>query len=370
MAVTETQVVEALKPVEDPELGRSIVDLGMVKGVTIEGTDVTVLIALTVAGCPMRAEITTRVVDALTPVDGVERVKVDMTVMSPEELENVRSQMGASGGHGHGQAQSKALPFDRRTRVLAISSGKGGVGKSSVTVNLAVTLAKRGHEVGLLDADVYGFSVPGMLGVEDSPFPEGDRIVPPVQHGVRCMSLGFFVDDATPVIWRGPMLHKALEQFVGDVVWGNLDYLVIDMPPGTGDVAMSMAQYLPNSEVYVVTTPQPAAQRVAQRSGTMARQVNLSVRGVIENMSWFTGDDGKRYHLFGEGGGEALAGQLDVDLLGRIPLLPELREGGDTGAPIVVTAPDSEAAFAFDQLAAAIETSGSRKIYREELRVV
>ena len=273
-------------------------------------------------------------------------------------------------GHGHGPA--KALPFAEgsKTRVLGISSGKGGVGKSSVTVNLAIALAKRGSEVAVLDADVYGFSVPKMLGLDQRPVVLDDMIVPPVAHGVRCISMGFFAGEDQPVIWRGPMLHKALEQFLTDVYWGEPDYLLVDMPPGTGDVALSMAQFLPRAEVFVVTTPQPAAQRVAQRSALMAEKVHLSVAGVIENMSWFTGDDGTRYEIFGRGGGEALAEKLGVPLVGRVPLVSALREGGDVGAPITVTEPDSEASRAFDALAETVAVDlAPKRIYRKELTI-
>ncbi|HEX9969772.1 MAG TPA: Mrp/NBP35 family ATP-binding protein, partial [Acidimicrobiales bacterium] len=318
MALSEAQIVEALRPVEDPELHMSIVDLGMVKKVDIGRRGaVSVLIALTVPGCPLRAEITNRVTAALLPLDGVKDVKVDMTVMTDEERGRVRERMGAQGGqggHSHGAAGGQKLghedgrpnPFmaaGSKTRVLGISSGKGGVGKSSVTVNTAVALAQQGYDVAVLDADVYGFSVPKMLGITADPVVIDDMIVPPVAHGVKVISIGFFVEENQPVMWRGPMLHKALEQFLVDVYWGEPDYLLIDMPPGTGDVALSMAQYLPKSEMFVVTTPQAAAQRVAQRTAYMAKKVNLPLRGVVENMSWFTGDDGKRYEIFGRGGG-------------------------------------------------------------------
>jgi ATP-binding protein involved in chromosome partitioning len=256
-----------------------------------------------------------------------------------------------------------------RTRVVGISSGKGGVGKSSVTVNLAVALAAAGHEVGLLDADVYGFSVPQMLGVDREPTAIDDLLVPPVVHGVRCLSMGFFVPDEQPVIWRGPMLHKALEQFLVDAYWGEPDFLLVDMPPGTGDVALSLGQYLPRTEVLVVTTPQPAAQRVAQRSAYAARKLKLPVRGVIENLSWFTGDDGTRYELFGAGGGQALADALEVPLLARIPLVPDVRTGADTGVPVRIRRPEGEAASAFDELARAVDALGPARIYRRELTV-
>ena len=256
-----------------------------------------------------------------------------------------------------------------RTRVLAISSGKGGVGKSSVTVNLAIALAGRGHSVGILDADVYGYSVPRMLGLTEAPTIESEQIIPPEAYGVSCVSMGFFVGEDQPVMWRGPMLHKALEQFLVDVAWGEPDFLVVDMPPGTGDVALSMAQYLPRCEFFVVTTPQAAAQRVAQKTAFMARKLKLPLRGVIENMSWFTGDDGKRYELFGAGGGQSLADDLGVPLIGQVPLVPAVREGGDIGIPVTVSAPDSEAAQVFSGLAERVEALGPARIYKRELRV-
>jgi ATP-binding protein involved in chromosome partitioning len=243
------------------------------------------------------------------------------------------------------------------------------VGKSSVTVNLAVALAARGHDVGLLDADVYGFSVPKMLGLTRGPVAVDDLLVPPVVHGVRCLSMGFFVPDEQPVIWRGPMLHKALEQFLVDSYWGEPDFLLIDMPPGTGDVALSLGQYLPRTEIVVVTTPQAAAQRVAQRSAYAAKKLKLAVRGVVENMSWFTGDDGKRYELFGAGGGQALANDLEVPLLGQIPLVPDVRVGADTGVPVRLADPEGEAALAFEALATRVEELGPARIYRRELNV-
>jgi ATP-binding protein involved in chromosome partitioning len=271
-----------------------------------------------------------------------------------------------------GREEERANPFSTgrsQARVLGVSSGKGGVGKSSVAVNLALALAGVGRSVGLLDADVYGFSVPAMLGVQGVPEMVDGTVAPPVAHGVRVMSMGFFVDDDQPVIWRGPMLHKALEQFLSDVDWGDLDFLLVDMPPGTGDVALSMSQYLPASEVYVVTTPQPAAKRVAQRSAYMARKLDLPVRGVIENMSWFTAPDGTRYELFGKGGGAQLAEELGVPLLGQVPLAPAVREGGDAGKPVVVADPGSEVARAFGAIAAQVAELGRARVFREELRV-
>jgi ATP-binding protein involved in chromosome partitioning len=261
------------------------------------------------------------------------------------------------------------------TRVIGVSSGKGGVGKSSVTVNVAVALAGAGHSVAILDADVYGFSVPAMLGLAGTQTTDGGltmsdgKVQPPTAFGVRVMSMGFFATEDQPVIWRGPMLHKALEQFLADVDWGAPDFLLVDMPPGTGDVALSMSEYLPASEVYVVTTPQVAAKRVAQRSAYMARKLNLPLRGVIENMSWFSGPDGSRYEIFGNGGGAQLAEELGVPLLGQVPLVPAIREGGDSGHPIVVAEPASEAAEAFKSIARQIVELGRGRIFRDELRI-
>jgi ATP-binding protein involved in chromosome partitioning len=271
-------------------------------------------------------------------------------------------------GHEEGRT-NRFMRTDSRTRVLGIASGKGGVGKSSVSVNLAVSLARMGHDVAILDADVYGYSIPLMLGLTEPPVIDDNQILPPEANGVRCISMGFFVGEDQPVIWRGPMLHKALEQFLVDVSWGDPEFLVVDMPPGTGDVALSMSQYLPRSEVYVVTTPQPAAQRVAQKAAFMAKKLNLPLRGVIENMSWFTGNEGTRYELFGSGGGSALAEDLKVPLLAQVPFLPALREGGDTGVPVVVSDPEGEAALAFAGLARTVRDLGPTRIYRSELRV-
>ena len=373
MSVTEAQVIEALRPVQDPELHRSIVDLDMVGGVDINGAAVAVNVTLTVAGCPLRAELTDRVTNAVKTLDGVDHVDVSFGVMTDEQRHALRERLQAGQPQGQGQQQAPNIPFAEagaRTRVLGISSGKGGVGKSSVTVNVAIALARLGHEVGILDADVYGFSVPRMLGIDQPPVVIDQMIVPPVAYDVKCISMGFFAGEDQPVIWRGPMLHKALEQFLTDVYWGEPDFLLVDMPPGTGDVALSVAQFMPRSEVFVVTTPQPAAQRVAQRSALMARKVHLGVAGVIENMSWFTGDDGKRYEIFGQGGGQQLADQLEVPLVGQIPLVTALREGGDEGRPIVATEPDSEAAKAFTAVAQRIATElAPKRIYRRELTI-
>ncbi len=381
---TEAQVIDALRPVEDPELHRSIVDLGMVRGVGFEGERVRVTVALTVAGCPLRNEITNRVTGAVEALPGVSGVELDFTVMTDEERQALAQRLRAEGGdgsrgdghdhagHDHaGAAPGRVNPFtDSRTRVIAIASGKGGVGKSSVTTNLAVALAQEGHKVAAVDADVWGFSMPRMLGIDRPPVVIDDLIVPPEANGVTLISMGFFAREDQPVVWRGPMLHKALEQFLTDVHWGEPDFLVVDMPPGTGDIALSMAQFLPRAEVIIVTTPQPAAQRVAQRAAYMAKRVNLSVIGVIENMSWFRGDDGKEYRLFGEGGGQELADDLEVPLLGKVPLVPQLREGADSGNPIVVSDPDDEASKTFRAIAHALTHElAPKRVYRTELKI-
>ncbi|MGI9021664.1 MAG: P-loop NTPase, partial [Acidimicrobiales bacterium] len=350
-----------------------------------DGGRVAVTVALTVAGCPLRAGITTRVTNAVSALAGVTGVDVDLTVMTDGERAALKTRLqgGAAGGaansagheghaHAANDAPAQVIPFAdpaSRTRVLGLSSGKGGVGKSSVTVNLAVALARLGHEVAVLDADVYGFSVPKMMGVTQEPVVIDGMIVPPVAHGVKIISTGFFVGEDQPVIWRGPMLHKALNQFLTDVLWGEPDYLLVDMPPGTGDVALSLAQFMPRTEVFVVTTPQPAAQRVAQRSALMARKVNMSVRGVIENMSWFTGDDGKRYPIFGAGGGQLLADDLGVPLLAQVPLLTAMREGGDDGTPVTVSDPVSEASQAFAALAQRVAALGATRVFLPELKI-
>lgn len=379
--VTEEQIVEALRPVEDPELHRSIVDLGMLRGVSImENGVVGILIALTVPGCPLKAEIEKRVSDAATQLDGVESIDLEFTVMSDEDRENLRKTLhgdaGATAGQGqaHGHAEGRVVPFsknDSKTRPLLISSGKGGVGKSTVTTNLAVALAAQGYSVGIIDADIYGYSIPRMLGTDRDPVVIDEMLIPPEMYGVRAISIGYFVPAGEAVIWRGPMLHKALEQFLTDVFWDEPDFLLIDMPPGTGDIALSLSQYLPRGEVFVVTTPQPAAQKVAAMSAAMAEKVNLPVRGVIENMSWFTGDDGKKYEIFGSGGGQALADDVGVPLIGQLPLVPALREGGDDGKPITAVDPESESAKIFHEMARQIAVDMKpKKIYSPELKIL
>jgi ATP-binding protein involved in chromosome partitioning len=396
MAPDQAELEAALAAVRDPEVDVGLGELGMLRAVRTRRRRAGVVLALPVAIWPGQDELHRRLQAAAMAVPGIEEVSVEIGVMDDAERAALRARLragmegrltgeadsegedgedaghtGHDHGHGHGghdQAPTPSfLSSDSTTRVIGISSGKGGVGKSSVTVNLAVALAEAGHSVGILDADVYGFSVPKMLGADHDPVVLGDIVIPAAAHGVRVLSMGFFVPDDQPVIWRGPMLHKAIEQFLGDAYWGEPDFLLVDMPPGTGDVTLSLAQVMARAEIVVVTTPQPAAQRVAQRSAYAARKLKLSVRGVVENMSWFTGDDGKRYELFGSGGGDALAHDLGVPLLGRIPLVPAVREGGDQGRPITVAEPDGEAAAAFRDLAGRFVSLGPARVYRREL---
>jgi ATP-binding protein involved in chromosome partitioning len=339
---------------------------------------VAVLIALTIAGCPLRNEIQNRVTDALVPL-GVSSVVLDFTVMTDQEREDLRIKLhgdaaGTAGqGQAHGHAEGRKIPFSEsgsKTRPLLIASGKGGVGKSTVTTNLAVALAAQGYSVGVVDADIYGYSIPRMLGTDRDPVAIDQMLIPPEAWGVRCISIGYFVPEGQAVIWRGPMLHKALEQFLTDVFWDNPDFLLIDMPPGTGDIALSLSQYLPRGEVFVVTTPQPAAQKVARLSAAMAAKVNLPVRGVIENMSWFTGDDGKHYEIFGSGGGQELADELGVPLLAKLPLVPAVRQGGDDGRPVAAVDPTSEAGLAFHEMARRIATElKPKKVFSASLKI-
>lgn len=359
-----------LSSVVEPQLVRTLGELGFLGDVDESNDSTTVELVLPVSSWPN-----------LVLLEGsIKAIAPDATVvvrpMDEGELLGLRNflrgEMSGDAGpgeHSHGDTPPKFLDKLSKTRILGISSGKGGVGKSSVTVNLAIALAQSGHDVGVLDADVYGFSLPKMLGAVNDPIVLGDTVIPTLAHGVRCVSMGYFVPDEQPVIWRGPMLHKAIQQLVSEAWWDEPDYLLIDMPPGTGDVALTLSEVLPRIEMYVVTTPQAAAQRVAQRSAYAARKLKLSVRGVIENMSWFTGDDGKRYEIFGSGGGARLAQELGIALLGQIPLDTLLREGGDVGEPIVVDAPDSEVALAFTALAATIVSQGPARVYRQELKL-
>jgi ATP-binding protein involved in chromosome partitioning len=384
ITTSELQLRAAVEAVVDPRLLHTLGSLGMVRDVRVRrlGRGAEVVVAIPGGDYEEREELVRRVTSAGAQAAGGS-VGVTVAFMDEVERAELRARLvslGQPGGAAAGggvesgtvKGPGRTNPFMEKastTRVLGISSGKGGVGKSSVTVNLAVSLASAGYSVGLLDADVYGFSVPKMLAVTQAPLVLDQLLVPPVAFGVRCMSMGFIVEDDQPVVWRGPLLHKALEQFLVDVYWGRPDFLLVDMPPGTGDVALSMAQYLPRAEIFVVTTPQPAAQRVAQRSAIMARQLKLPLRGVIENMSWFTGDDGKRYELFGSGGGEDLARSLGVGLLAKIPFVPAVREGGDSGRPIAAADPESEVALAFAALAEAVVAMGPARVYRSELSV-
>ena len=346
-SITESAVREALSHVQDPEIGRPITELDMVKSVDIEGNDVTVGIYLTIAGCPMKSTIETNTRAAVEDIDGVGKVTVTMDAMSDEQRRELKQKLRG------GQAEPE-IPFakpDSTTRVFAVASGKGGVGKSSMTVNLAAALADKGLKVGIVDADIYGHSVPSLLGSTDGPTVLDDEmLLPPISHGIKHISIGQFVEGNAPVVWRGPMLHRALQQFLADVVWGDLDVLLLDLPPGTGDVALSVAQLIPNAELLIVTTPQAAAAEVAERAGSISQQTRQRVAGVIENMSAMVMPDGSTMDVFGEGGGQIVADRLgvilghEVPLLASVPLDPALRSNSDAGTPIVLEAPDSPAA--------------------------
>ncbi len=349
----------ALEGVRDPEINRPITELGMVKDVAVaaDGT-VGVAVWLTIAGCPMRDTITSRVTKAVLTVPGVRDVRVELDVMSDTQRTALRRQL-------RGNAEEPRIPFAEPaslTRVYCVASGKGGVGKSSVTVNLAAAMADRGLSVGVVDADIYGHSVPGMLGTTARPTQVEKMIMPPTAHGVKVISIGMFIKDNTPVVWRGPMLHRALQQFLADVFWGDLDVLLLDLPPGTGDIAISVAQLIPNAEILVVTTPQRAAADVAMRAGAIALQTRQRLIGVVENMSWLEMPDGSRNHLFGSGGGKVVADSLarslgsEVPLLGQVPLDPRMRETGDAGTPLVLTDPTSPASVVLREVADRLAT--------------
>ncbi len=337
----------ALNGVEDPEIHKPITELGMVKDVAVgDGGVVDVAVYLTVAGCPMKDTIRGRVTDAVSAVPGVAEVRIELDVMSDEQRTELRRSL-------RGDAEEPRIPFAEPgslTRVYAVASGKGGVGKSSVTVNLAAAMADSGLKVGVVDADIYGHSVPSMLGVADRPTQVEKMIMPPQAHGVKVISIGMFKPGNDPVVWRGPMLHRALQQFLSDVFWGDLDVLLLDLPPGTGDIAISVAQLMPNAELLVVTTPQQAASEVAERAGAVAMQTHQKLVGVVENMSWMELPDGTTMDVFGSGGGQVVAESLtrtvgsDVPLLGQVPLDPRLRESGDAGTPLVLAAPEAPAA--------------------------
>jgi ATP-binding protein involved in chromosome partitioning len=354
-------ILKALENVIDPELRRPVTELDMVRDVLVEDDGaVSVTIALTVAGCPLRDSFQEQVGRHVGAVEGVTRVRLGFDVMTPEEKQALVSRL--RGGH----AADRTISLSPSTRVIAVASGKGGVGKSTLTANLAYALSALGDQVGVLDGDIYGHSIPHMLGVHQKPIAVDSMIVPPVRGDLKLMSIGFFLEENAPVMWRGPMLHKALEQFLSDVHWGDLDTLLVDMPPGTGDVAMSLGQLLPRAEALVVTTPQPAAQQVAVRAAHMAQKTGMKVIGAVENMSYLAGTG---QELFGSGGGQALADEMGVQLLARIPLDPLLREAADDGTPVAEIAPQSEAALAIGALAESVAASRAGTI-RKPLTVL
>jgi ATP-binding protein involved in chromosome partitioning len=338
-------ILKALEAVIDPELRQDIVTLGMVRSVEASPDGrVAVTVSLTTPGCPIRTHFQTAVVQAVGALEGVSGVDVAFDVLSDAEKGTLQRKLGRGGLPEGALAQV--------SNVVCVGSGKGGVGKSTVTANLAAALAAEGKRVGVLDADVWGYSIPRMFGVGGRPPVSPQRkIVPLEAHGVKVMSIGFFVEEDSAVVWRGPMLHKALTQFLEDVDWGVLDFLLVDLPPGTGDVSMTLAQLLPQARFLIVTTPQPTAQKVARRSAEMAHKVNLDIAGVVENMAGFVTPDGERYPIFGEGGGQELADELDVPLLGKVPLTMPLRAQADAGLPLVLTDPDDPAAQAVRQAA-------------------
>jgi ATP-binding protein involved in chromosome partitioning len=359
---TAEQVTSALAGVKDPEIGRPITELGMVKSVEVgDGGVVHIGVYLTVAGCPMRDAITKSVTEAVAALPGVSGVRVALDVMSDEQRQALQGQL-------RGGRTDPVIPFAQPsslTRVYAVASGKGGVGKSSVTVNLAAALTASGHKVGVVDADIYGHSVPRMLGVTGRPTPVENMIMPPSAHDVKVISMGMFTKGNTPIVWRGPMLHRAMQQFLADVFWGDLDYLLLDLPPGTGDIAISLAQLLPNAELLLVTTPQLAAAEVAERAGSIVTQTRQRITGVIENMSYLVCPHcGEQTDVFGSGGGEAVATTLTrltgttVPLLGQIPIDTRMREGGDNGMPLVLSDPSAPAALQLMKIADSLATRG------------
>jgi ATP-binding protein involved in chromosome partitioning len=348
---TREQITEALKSVIDPELRRSIVELDMVRSIAVHDATgvVDITVSLTTPGCPIRGHFQTAVAQSVGALEGVSGVNVDFDVLNDQQKGALQQKLG------RGSLPEGALA--QVSNVVCVGSGKGGVGKSTLTANLAAALRAEGKTVGVLDADVWGYSQPRMLGIGAAkPKVSGERkILPHVSaEGVKVMSIGFFLDEDAAVVWRGPMLHKALQQFLEDVDWGELDYLLVDLPPGTGDVSMTLAQLLPQAKFLIVTTPQQAAQKVARRSAEMANKVQLEIAGVVENMSGFTTPGGERFQLFGEGGGQLLADELDVPLLGKVPLTMPLREQADAGAPLVTTDPDDPAAVAIRQTASGL----------------
>ena len=351
----QTAVLEALKTVQDPELQRSIVDLGMVRDIVVDDDRIALRVVLTTAGCPMKNRIQSETEAALAAVSGARRVEVTMDAMSPEERDRMAAAL-----RSRKELRESAFGPGSKTRVIAVASGKGGVGKSTVTVNLAVALAMQGHAVGLIDADVYGPTIPLMLGLPaTAPPAHGGKLVPPERYGVKVVSMGFFLPENEPVIWRGPMLGRAMEQFLGDVLWGSPDFLLIDLPPGTGDIALTIAQMIPTAEMIIVTTPQEAASRVAVKAARMAQMTDHRLVGVIENMSYFICPAcGEKHHVFGRGGAFEIARAMDTTLLGRVPLDEKTRKGGDAGTPAALDAGDSIGAI-FHDMARTI-ASGTR----------
>jgi ATP-binding protein involved in chromosome partitioning len=359
-ATIESEIMTALATVDDPEIRKPITELGMVRSVAVDAAGVADIgILLTVAGCPLRDKLTTDVTAAVSAVPGISAVRVDFGVMSQEQRQTLQQSLRGAAG------PEPVIPFaqpDSRTRVYAVASGKGGVGKSSVTVNLGAALAAQGLSVGIVDADIYGHSVPRMLGASDRPTRVEDMIMPPQAHGVKVISIGMFTPGNDAVVWRGPMLHRALQQFLADVFWGDLDVLLLDLPPGTGDIAISTAQLVPNAELLVVTTPQMAAAEVAERAGSIALQTRQRLAGVVENMSWMELPDGSRLEVFGAGGGQSVADSLSrslgapVPLLGQIPLETRLRECGDAGTPIVLADPGCASAVALQSISDKLTT--------------
>ena len=358
-APSQDALFAALSKVNDPEIRKPITELGMVESVGVdESGRAAVTILLTISGCPLKETLTRDTTAALLAVEGITSVDVTLGVMSEAQRTELRTNL--RGGNA-----DREIPFaapNSLTRVYCVASGKGGVGKSSVTVNLAAAMAQSGLRVGVVDADVYGFSVPRMLGVEQRPTQVDDMILPPLAHDVKVISIGMFVPGNQPVVWRGPMLHRALQQFLGDVYWGDLDVLLLDLPPGTGDIAISVAQLIPNAEILVVTTPQQAAAEVAERAGSIALQTHQRIVGVIENMSWLELPDGTRQEIFGSGGGQRVADSLTraigapVPLLGQIPLDTRLREGADHGMPVVLSEPNSPSAVVLRAIARGLST--------------
>src|SRR3954470_6726165 len=353
---TQDQITEKLRAVIDPELRKNIVELGMVRSIDVqESGRVEVIVSLTTAGCPIRSHFEQAVAREVSALEGVTGVGVGFDVLSDQEKGDLQKALG------RGKLPQGALA--KVKNVICVSSGKGGVGKSTMTANLAAALTAEGNPAGALDCDVYGYSIPRMRGVNAKPEVNGERKILPLDSpsGVKVMSIGFFVEENAAVVWRGPMLHKAIQQFLEDVAWDELEFLLLDLPPGTGDVSMTLAQLLPQAKFVIVTTPQPAAQSVASRAARMATKLDLEMLGVIENMSGFTAPSGERFTIFGEGGGQLLADQLEIPLLGKVPLAEDLREHADSGRPLVIEEPDSPASQAIRSAARGIVASSPQE---------